>query len=187
MLGAVLLALALTLTLSACGGGSSAKTTTKSAASTTAGGSGATARVRTRGLAKLRECLQQNGIKLPKRRGLGGGYLNGTSRVLPPGVSRSQYEAVLKKCGGAPLLRGGTRGFGRLNTPAFKAGLKQFAACMRAAGVNVPEPNTSGKGPIFSTAGLNPRSSTFRKASAKCSKLLANALRRPPAGSAPPG
>jgi hypothetical protein len=182
-LGALLLALALALTLSACGGGSSTKTTNKLAA--TAPGSAETTRQPRPTFAKLRECLVKNGINLPKQHGFGS-LLGSLQRKLPPGVSRSDFEGVMKKCGGAPLLRGGTRGFGRVRSPAFQAALKRFAACMRSAGVNVPEPNTSGKGPIFSTEGLNPKSPTFRKASAKCAGQLAGAFKGPQPAT-PPG
>jgi hypothetical protein len=185
---AALLALALAVGLTACGGSSSGKSKT-AAATTVPGGVARAPGSGSQSFAKLRECLHKNGIDLPKGvRGLGALVgPTGTPRNLPPGVSRSEFEGVMKKCGGAPLLRGGTRGFGGIRSPVFEAALKRFGACMRAAGVHLPEANTSGKGPIFDTSGLNPASPQFRKAAVKCSSELRGAFRRPPAATAPSG
>jgi hypothetical protein len=106
---------------------------------------------------------------------------------LPKGVTRAQYEAVLKKCGGGNFAGGAGR---RFNSPAFKAALAKFASCMRENGVNMPAPNTSGSGPIFSSKGLNTSSPQFQAAEVKCRSDLRTAFRRgagaggkaPPAG-----
>jgi hypothetical protein len=149
----------------------------------------------------VRECLQKNGITLPQRppgqRGAhpGGpsGFLGGDGAggpQLPNGVTRAQMQAALKKCGAGGQFR---RGGARLQSPAYKAALAKFAACMRENGVNVPAPNTSGNGPIFSTKGLNTASAQFRSAELKCRSDLTGALRRAPgagatgaAGATPP-
>jgi hypothetical protein len=132
----------------------------------------------------VRECLQKNGITLPKptRGQPGGGFLGGAP-TLPKGVTRAQYQAALKKCGGAAFT-----GIGhRFNTPAFREEIAKFAACMRANGENVPAPNNSGKGPIFSTKGLNPNSPQFKAAESKCSvELGTRPLRRGPSTGGPP-
>jgi hypothetical protein len=47
---------------------------------------------------------------------------------------------------------------------------------MRENGVNVPEPNTSGNGPVFGTKGLNTSSAQFRAAEAKCRVDLRSAF-----------
>jgi hypothetical protein len=119
----------------------------------------------------VRECLQKDGITLPKPNPgqPGSGFLGGTP-TLPKGVTRAQYQAALKKCGG------GFTGIPRFRLPAFNKELAKFAACMRANGVNVPPPNASGKGPIFSTKGLNPSSPQFKAAEAKCSAQLRGLL-----------
>jgi hypothetical protein len=90
----------------------------------------------------------------------------------------------LKKCGG--LFGGGLR---RFNNPARRQALARFAACMRENGVNLPEPNTSGNGPIFNTKGLQTNSTQFRTAEAKCRVDLRASFRAPAgdAGSGPPG
>jgi hypothetical protein len=169
------------LLLAACGGsskGSSSVNATASASTSTAGGTAGAAGGR---FAALRECLQKNGITLPKRTpgqgrpsGGGGGFLGGgAGPQLPKGVTRAQYEAAVKKCGGGFAGRGGGTHFN-------SAALKKFAACMRENGVNVPEPNTSGRGPVFNTSGLDTSSAQFKAAEAKCSSTLRSAYRASP-------
>jgi hypothetical protein len=92
-------------------------------------------------------------------------------------VSQSTYEAARKKCGATAA-----GGAGRANSPAFKQAVSKFAACMRENGVNVPAPNTSGKGPVFNTKGLNTTSATFKAAQTKCASLLRGSLPASPAG-----
>ncbi len=186
------------LGLAACGGSSSTTTASTAAASTTAsssasggtsGASGATG-ARSGRFAALRDCLQQHGITLPKRTpGQGrppgsGGFLGGSGgAALPNGVTRGQFEAAMKACGGGSF--GGGRA--RFNSPQFKQALTKFAACMRENGVNVPTPNTSGSGPIFSTKGLNVNGAQFKNAEQKCRPDLAAAgLRRGAPGGGPP-
>jgi hypothetical protein len=197
---AAVLALLLTsLVLAACGGSSSssssASNASAAASSSTAGGFAPSVRGR---FTAMRECLQKAGITLPKRTpGQGrppgvGGFLGGGAGAggpkLPPGVTRTQFEEALKKCGGGTFAGGR----GRFDSPAFKQSLTKFVACMRENGVNLPTPNTSGSGPIFDTKGLDTSSAQFRAAEAKCRRVLAFA--RPagapgsgPAGAAPPG
>jgi hypothetical protein len=185
------------LALAACGGSSSTSTTAaKSASSTT---TTATSRGRFPGAARfaaLRACLKKNGISVPQRRprkhaapGVGGLLGAGGGPVLPKGVSRTQYEAVLKKCGGgfAPGRFGA--GGSRFGSPEAKKALAKFAACMRENGVKIGEPNTSGKGSIFDTKGVDTASTKFTTAEAKCMVDLRSALgARPGAGGAsPPG
>jgi hypothetical protein len=166
--------------LAACGGSSPSSTAASASTAKTAGGGGGGAR-----FAAVRECLQKNGITLPPRTpgqgrppGAGGLPGAGAAPQLPSGVTRAQYEAALKKCGG-----GGFRGGGRLNSPGFKQALPKFAACMRANGVNLPAPNTSGNGPVFNTKGLNTSSAQFRSAQSKCQTILGAA--RGPGGQGP--
>ncbi len=190
---AVLLILLLAcLGLAACGGSSSSSSTSASASATTsstgAAGTGATGAGASRFKA-LRECLQKNGITLPKPTpgqrspggpGGAGGFLGGGGGAggpkLPSGVTRAQYEAAIKKCGGGGhFLRSGPAGF---SNPAFKQALTKFAACMRENGINVPAPNTSGSGPVFDTKGIDTASSQFRTAESKCRSDLTGAFRR---------
>jgi len=187
---AVLVVLLASLVLAACGGSStnSSSSTSASASATTSTTGGIAGALKSRFTA-LRECLQKNGITLPKRTpgqvrppGAGGFLGGGAGPLLQKGITPAQYQAALKKCGGG--LRAG--GFaGRFNNPAFKAALTKFAACMRENGVNVPQPNTSGNGPIFNSAGLSTSSAKFQAAEAKCRSDLPGAFARPGIAGAP--
>jgi hypothetical protein len=193
---AVLVLVLASLALAACG--SSSSTSSSTASTTSTASTSASATTPTTGgkpgaaggrFAAVRECLKKNGITLPARkpgqRPGGGGFPGGSGGfALPKGVSKAQYEAAIKKCGGFP--RGGFRGGGSRNPAAIKV-LAKFAACMRQNGVNVPAPNASGNGPIFNTKGLNTASSTFKAAELKCRSALVGALRGAPGapGAAP--
>jgi hypothetical protein len=169
---AALSVLLLSLVLGACGGSSSASTQASASATAATAGAGAPGQFSAR-FAAVRECLAKNGITLPKRtpgqpRPLGG--ILGANRQLPKGVTRAQYEAALHKCG---LNRvGPAAGRDRLANPAYKLALANFAACMRQNGEQLPAPNTSGTGPIFSTTGLNTSSPKFQAAETKCASML---------------
>ncbi len=191
------------LALAACGGSSTTTSTSANAAAasatgaattSTGGGTGSTGAPgsgpRGTGFTRfkaIRECLQKNGITLPQRTpGTrptpgAGGFLGGAGPALPKGVSRSQYEAALKKCGGRAL--GG--GAARLKNPTYQKALAKFATCMRENGVNVPQPNTSGTGPVFNIKGLNTASAQFKAAETKCSADLQGTFRS--GGGGPPG
>jgi hypothetical protein len=208
--GVVTVLLLACLGLAACGGSSSSSSTNASASATAStGAAGLDRRLGAQDASRfkaLRECLQKNGVTLPKRApgrrrgGAGGpsgpgGFLGAGAGgpQLPSGVTRAQLQAAIKKCGGG--VRGQfQRRVGRLKNPAYQAALAKFAACMRENGMNVPAPNTSGNGPIFSTKGLNTARAQFQAAEAKCRSALAGALDRGPgvgatgaAGTAPPG
>jgi hypothetical protein len=195
---AVLAILALTcLVLTACGGssgGSSSAGSSKAAASTNASTStsGASSNAKAAGsggpkVSSVRRCLEKNGVALPKAGG--SGALGGPH--LPKGMTRAQFEAKLRQCGGSGFGRGfaGPRGAGTVNNPVFKQALGKFATCLRQKGVKIPAPNTSGNGPIFSTKGVNTTSPQFRAATKACRGVLIGAFRslRPGNGVARPG
>ena len=126
--------------------------------------------------AALRTCLKKEGITLPERKPPSttggqprGPFGSGAPRggfQLPKGVTREQMQAALKKCGA------GSAGLHRFSGGRNPQRLAKFASCMRSNGVNLPSPNTSGKGPVFDTKGIDTTSSTFKQADAKCAKEL---------------
>lgn len=190
-----LLAIAiLAVTLSACGGSSSSGSsgsgsgTTNSASTTKPSGS------RSSRFASLQACLQKEGIKLSApaggsgRPGSGGPPSGGAGGFkLPEGVSRAKFQEAIKKCGGGGFAGGARPGF---SSSTAKAALTKYAACMRENGVNLPAPNTSGKGPVFDTKGIDTSSETFKNAQKKCQSDLKGAFGaggRPPGGGPPAG
>jgi hypothetical protein len=68
----------------------------------------------------------------------------------------------MKQCGA-----GGFRG-GRFNLAASKAALEKYASCMRENGVDLPNPDTSGNGPVFNTKGIDANTPAFKAATGKC-------------------
>lgn len=181
---ALMLALA-GLVLAACGSSSNSATnaSTDASATSTQGRTGSAGGFAGR-FSEFRECMAKQGITLPQRKPgqaggfLGGGTGTGTAPQLPAGVSKSQYEAALKKCGALrPRFGGPAGGANRLKNPLFLAALTKFSACMRENGIKLPAPNTSGKGPVFNTTGINTASTQFKTAEAKCSATLRSGFR----------
>jgi hypothetical protein len=64
----------------------------------------------------------------------------------------------------------------RQSSPAVKGALAQFAACIRKQGINLPEPNKAGGGPVFNTKGVNTKSVKFKAAELKCRSALLGAF-----------
>jgi hypothetical protein len=100
---------------------------------------------------------------------------------LPKGVTQAQFQAALKKCGAGNFPQGRAGG---LNSASARAGLAKYAACLRQNGIDVPAPNTTGKGPVFSTKGIDTSSSKFKAAQSKCQSDLKGAF--PGGGGTPP-
>ena len=192
-------ALVACVTLAACGSSASNSTSTTN---TTAATAAAPAKAAGPGrFAALRSCLQKQGITLPPRSGSRapggtggrGGLLGGRGGLqLPRGITQTQFQEALKKCGAANFT-----GAGRFGSATAKAALTKFAACMRENGINLPAPNTSGTGPVFNTSGINTTSATFKTAEGKCRSDLQGAFSgrgaapngapQSGAGGAPPG
>ncbi|MHB8532367.1 MAG: hypothetical protein ACYDC2_06575 [Solirubrobacteraceae bacterium] len=176
--------------LSACGSSSSGSTAAASSKSSTQ--SGATSAGARPKLASLRACLAKQGVTLPKRPA-GAGPGSGPPTSGPPtsgqpgsgapfgGVNREKLQAAIKKCGGTgfPGRGGGVNGAGS------REGLMKFVACMRQNGVNLPEPNTSGSGPVFNTNGIDTGGATFKSARQKCQSTLKGAFGGPPPSGSP--
>jgi hypothetical protein len=146
---------------------------------------------------ELSSCLKKQGITLPsapsgatlRPGGPGAGAPGGGARglQLPKGVTQAQFQAALKKCGAGNFPRGRAGG---LNSASARAGLAKYAACLRQNGINVPAPNTTGNGPVFSTKGIDTSSSKFKVAQSKCQSDLKGAFPgrggTPPAGAGAP-
>ncbi len=159
--------------------GTSSTGTTGTGTSTTGTTAGSSAATR---FAATRTCLAKKGITLPQRSAGTGGFLGGAGGAqLPKGMSRAQFAEALHSCGaGFNGNHFGKRGKGfknPFNNPRFHSVLARFAACLRQNGISIGEPNTSGKGPIFDTKGINTGSAQFKAATAKCRSTLLYALK----------
>jgi hypothetical protein len=60
--------------------------------------------------------------------------------------------------------------------PVFRSALDHFVACLRSHGATVPEPNRSGKGPLFDLKGIDTRSPTFAAALGACRNLVSDVV-----------
>ncbi len=187
--------LALAAALAACGS-SSSSTNASAGASTTASTTGAGARP---GFARLRTCLQQQGVTLPRPSAAGpgtrppagaapgsGGFRRGGgffSRLSS--AERARLRAAMQKCGGQ--FGGGFRRFRGpdVRSAGFRRALVAYVACVRRNGFDLPAPNTSGSGPVFDPSKVNRQDPKFVAANAKCQQLLAAARPAPPAGAPP--
>jgi hypothetical protein len=179
--------------IAACGsassssGGASATSSTSTTASAAAGGRGPNSTQR----AALAACLKQHGVTLPARPAgappPGGGTGTGTTGTGTTGTGTTprrrggffggggggfannpKLRAAFQACGAKFGFRGGGRGFrGRLS----RTNITKYVTCVRQHGYNLPNPNFSGKGPIFPA---NIRTNKkFQAASKSCQSLLA--------------
>jgi hypothetical protein len=156
--------------LAACGGSSSSSSSSASTSATASTPTKAAPRAAGAGrFLALRECLKKDGITLPRPKSGAGGILG-----LPKGASKAQ-EAALKKCG-AGFVPGRGNLSSRLNTPQAKQALAKFASCLRENGIKIGAPNTSGKGAVFSTKGIDTRTRAFAAAESKCRTDLRGAF-----------
>jgi hypothetical protein len=126
---------------------------------------------------QVRECLSQKGIVLPQRtRGAAGLVAGGNGITVPKGMTHAQLSEALRTCNvkyaGGRLPHSPRAIPGHPLPERFRHVLARFAACLRQNGIAVGEPNTSGKGPIFNTKGINTGSPQFRAAAAKCRTAL---------------
>ncbi len=178
------------LALTACGSsgsGSSSAANSSSSSTSKAGGRDSNR------FTALRSCLQKQGITLPappsgtSRRpgtpGVGAPGGGGRGLQLPKGVTQAQFQTALKKCGGGNFPRGRAGG---LNSASARTGLAKYAACLRQNGVDVPAPNTTGKGPVFNTRGIDTSSSKFKAAEKKCQGELKGVFPGGAPGGTPP-
>ena len=160
-------------------GSSGSGNTTTTTASAAAGGSGISSR-----RAALVACLKQHGVTLPARPpGAGGGApgggtgttgTNGTGTTPRRGffggggpfAANPKMRAALQACG----ARFGFGGGGRFRGTLARANVTKYVTCVRQHGYNLPNPNFSGKGPVFPS---NIRSNAkFQAASRACQSLL---------------
>jgi hypothetical protein len=176
--------------LAACGSsGSGSSSAGKSSSSSSSKG----AAPGSNQLTALRSCLKKEGITLPSAPsgatgqpgGRGAGAAGGGPGAiqLPKGVSQTQFQAALKKCGG------GNSGGGkaaRFNSASARTALTKYAACLRQNGINVPAPNTTGDGPVFDTKGIDTSGSKFKTAQSKCQSDLKGAFAGGAGSGAPP-
>ncbi len=89
-------------------------------------------------------------------------------------AERRRMQAAFEKCGGrfgggfggGPGMAGGSAG------RPDAAALRRFVACVRRRGYDLPDPNTSGDGPVFDDSAVDRDDPAFVEASRACQRYL---------------
>jgi hypothetical protein len=123
------------------------------------------------------QCMRAHGVNVPDPSS--GGGAGGVVRISgggPGGATgpNAKTQAALTACQKYLPKIGGNGG--GTPDPARQAQLLQFTQCMRAHGVNVPDPQSGGGivigGPAGSGQNINPNSASFKSAQKACQKYL---------------
>jgi hypothetical protein len=178
---ATALAVLATVALGACGGGGGGSTDSSTSTNPAGGPQQITL------TADQRACMEKNGAPVPSGPPAGGtttqaGPPPGATGAPPSGgaVQRignpqdfAKMQAAAKKCG-VSLPQGGPQsGPPDVDSAQFQASVKDYATCMSDNGYTMPEPNFSGKGPVFDESKVDRSDPKFTAASAKCEDKLA--------------
>jgi hypothetical protein len=86
---------------------------------------------------KFAQCMRENGVNIPDPQP------GQPLRMTDPNASQAKMEAATKKC--QPLLQAGGGGPINPNDPAVQDAMVKFTQCMRAHGVNIPDPGPGGQ------------------------------------------
>jgi hypothetical protein len=107
-------------------------------------------------MTKVRACLDKNGLPTASTTG------KGRQRSVPPKhLTHTEQNAIIERCG-LHMARSRSQAVKR----AAKRTYSRFEVCMAKHGVHLPEPNTSGSGPVYNAP--NASSAKFRPAEFAC-------------------
>lgn len=122
---------------------------------------------------KYARCMRDHGINIsdPQVSGNGGGFsvrINGSSGVNPDSAQFQQAQNACKKY----LPNGGQL------SPEQQAQFQQkalaYARCMRAHGIDIPDPQVSSGGGLRVPGSVNPDDPHFQQAQKACESILGN-------------
>jgi hypothetical protein len=174
-IGVAALAVLAVLVIAGCGGssssGSSSSEESTSGSSSPAAGAGP-------GNFEISEearaCLKEQGFEPPE----GGPPAGQAGEGGPPagfgagGANGGKFKEAFEACGIEGPTGKGKPGGAPTNSAAFRTSVKNYVACVRENGYEMPEPNLSGEGPIFSKSEVNQEDPKFKAASKKCESAL---------------
>ena len=141
---------AASLLLAACGGGSG-DTGTGDSASERAG-------------LQFARCMRDHGVDIPDP------GPQGQIRIQAKPGDKSKIDAAQKACG--HFLRALARTASPADTQRIQDAALKYARCMRAHGVDFPDPKFSGGGVQFGGKNVNPNAPAFQAADKACRSLL---------------
>ena len=159
----LLAAAAATLLLAACGGGGSVDDGVPSNAS------------REDKEQAFFSCLRKAGVEVEART-VDGGRGKAVSIKVPRGVSKTRMGTIEKDCakktGGGP---GRGKPMSKAEQAKFLDQALKFSRCMRAQGINMPDPVADGGGIRIGGPGkngINPESPAFQRAQQSCASFM---------------
>jgi hypothetical protein len=159
------------LTLAACGGGSGSSNASSGTSTTASDGSGGFQLTD-----EQRSCIEGKGVTVPQGGGqppAGGQPPSGGSPPsggAPGGQDFQKLQQAMQDCG--VNLPSRPQGGGNFDPSQMGKQISQYVACVRKNGYDLPDPNTSGSGPVFDSSQVNRNDPKFKAASAKCQNLL---------------
>lgn len=140
---------------------------------------------------QLAACLKKQGVTLPRRapgahgaqpesgaeNGHPGSGAEGSGQLgfdAQRGGNDAIRRAALRRCGVNPQREAGPNGDrgSFAHSPASRRALASFAACVRRNGYRLPNPNTSGNGPVFNPRQVDRSNPRFLAAARRCQSLL---------------
>lgn len=164
-IGALVVVGALVAGLCACGGGSSSSASNNSSSTTANAGPGGLQLT-----ADQRSCVEGKDVTIPSPGAGGQPPSGGPPAAGANGQDFQNLQQALKDCGVS--LPNGPQGGGNFDPSAVREQISQYVACVRQNGYDLPNPNTSGNGPVFDSSKVNQNDPKFKAASAKCQNLL---------------
>jgi hypothetical protein len=127
---------------------------------------------------KYAECMRKHGVDMPDPNFSKNGGV--TIQAAPPGGGGSpqgpspQFEAADKAC--RHFIDNAVNGSGAKLDPQQQEKMKEaalaFAQCMRAHGIDMPDPQFSGDGRVTQQLGGNPNEAKFQAAQKACQKKM---------------
>jgi hypothetical protein len=152
--------LAATGGLTACGGSSSTNTSGTSQRTSQ--------QQRIAALTQFAGCARARGIPVPDPNSQGD--IAGSEQLRQQYQNTPQGQATLKACGS--YLRKAERQLMPANTPQNRQAELLLARCMRAHGIQVPDPGPDGQISLGAAASINKASPQFRQAQQACAHLV---------------
>jgi hypothetical protein len=121
------------------------------------------------------QCLRKAGIDAPDPTTGPGGRVSQRIRV-PRGISKQRVGQITADC--ARKTGGGPKPMSKEDQAKFRDAALKFARCMRAHGVNVPDPQPGDGGIVIqkssagSSTNIDPNSPAFQRAQRACATYL---------------
>lgn len=178
--GAAAVLILVALLVAGCGGSSGGSSSSEESSTTTSGGQGAPGGFEISEEAQA--CLKEKGVELPeggeppagfegKAPPRGGAPPEGFEGGEPPeGFGGGEMGKAFEECG--VEVPQGKAGGPNLNSAAFKKQIKEYVACVRENGYDLPEPNLSGEGPVLDESEVDQEDPKFKEASEACQSKL---------------